>query len=107
MIGRSKRFLQTGCAIAADFQQTIGELGRMFVFFLHLFQAFAQGFGYRVGQALSGEPGQALGKFVGVFVFNVQAHLVDDLPFISSILPHRVKDRMVVPAKGCEDASQR
>lgn len=80
MIGRAKRFLQTWGAVAADFQQSIGELGNMFVFFLHPFKPFADGFGDRFGQALSGESGQALGEFVGIFVFNVKAHMVCILP---------------------------
>ncbi len=73
MISRAKGFLETRGAIPADFEQTIGELGSMFV--LHPFKAFADSFGDRFGQALPGKPGQLLGELMGVFVFNVQAHI--------------------------------
>lgn len=75
MIGRAKRFLQMWGAVPADFEQSIGEVGSTLVFFLHPFKPFADGFGDRFGQAFSGEFSQALGELVGVFVFNVQAHI--------------------------------
>ncbi len=44
MIGRAKRFLQTLRAVAADFEEAVGEFGRLFVvvpnFVLHPFQPF-------------------------------------------------------------------
>ena len=74
MIGRAKRFLQTRGAVLADFEQSIGELGSMFVFVLHPLEPFPDRFSDRFGHALSGNPGQLLGEFVGVLVFDVQAH---------------------------------
>lgn len=73
MIGRAKRFRQTRGAVPPDFEQTVGQLGCMFV--LHPFKPFADSFSNRFGHALSGEPGQSLGEFVSVFVLNVQAHI--------------------------------
>ena len=87
MIGRTERFLQMLGAVPADFEQSIGELDGEFVFALHSFQPFADRFGDRFGEALSGESGQALGELVGVFILNVQAHMVDILPCASPILP--------------------
>jgi hypothetical protein len=43
MIGRAKRFLQTRGAVPPDFEQSVGELGSMFV--LHPFKAFVDRFG--------------------------------------------------------------
>ncbi len=45
MIPRTKRFLQALGAVPPDFQQTIGELGRMFV--LYPLQPLADRFGDR------------------------------------------------------------
>jgi len=73
MIGRAKRFLQTRGAVPSDFEQSIGELDSMFV--LQPSKPFADGFGDGFGQALPGKPGQLLGELMGVFVFNVQAHI--------------------------------
>jgi len=73
MIGRTKRFLQTRGAVPADLEQSIGELGIVFV--LHPFKPFADRFSDRLGHALSGNPGQLLCEFVGVFVLDVQAHM--------------------------------
>lgn len=73
MIARAKRFLQTRGAVPPDFEQSIGELGSMFV--LYPFEPFADRFSDRFGHALSGNPGQLLGEFVGVFVLDVQAHI--------------------------------
>jgi len=75
MIGRTKRFLQMRGAIPPDFEQSIGELGSMFVFVLHPFEPFSDRFRDRFSHALSGNPGQLLGEFVGVFVLDVQAHM--------------------------------
>ena len=89
MIGRTKRFLQTRGAVPADFEQSIGELGIVFV--LHPFEPFSDRFSDRFGHALSRHPGELLGELVGFFVLNVQAHrftsLVDSLPSKSTILP--------------------
>ena len=74
MIGRAKRFLQTRGAVAADFEQSIGELGGTLVLVLHPFEPFSDRFRDRFSHALSGNPGELLGEFVGVFVFDVQAH---------------------------------
>ena len=63
MIGRAKRFLQMRGAVPADFEQSIGEFGGMFV--LHPLKPFADRFGDRFGQALSGEPGQAAERACG------------------------------------------
>ena len=75
MIGRAKRFLQTRGAVPADFEQSIGELGGALVLVLHPFEPFPDRFGDRFGHALSGNPGQLLGEFVGVFILDVQAHV--------------------------------
>ena len=88
MIGRAKRFLQARGAVPADFEQSVGELGSMFV--LHPFEPFADRFSDRFGHALAGSPGQLSGKFVGFFVLDIQAHMVDILSYNSTILPHRV-----------------
>jgi len=85
MLSRAKGFLQTRGAVPPDCEQTVGELGRMFV--LHPFKPFADSFGNRFGHALSGEPGQSLGEFVSIFVLNVQAHIDRYLPYDSTILP--------------------
>ena len=73
MIGRPIRFLQTRGAVPADFEQSIGELGIVFV--LHPFEPFSDRFSDRFGHALSGNPSQLPGEFVGVFVLDVQAHM--------------------------------
>ena len=72
MLGRAKRFLQARRAVPADFEQTVGELGSMFV--MLPFKPFADSFGDRFGQALSGKPRQLVGQLVGVLVFDIQAH---------------------------------
>ena len=86
MIGRAKRFLQTRGAVPADFEQSVGELGGAFLVIVHPLEPFPKSFGDRFGHALSGNAGQLLGEFVGIFVFNVEAH-IDILPSSSTILP--------------------
>jgi hypothetical protein len=44
-------------AVAADVEQPIGELGGKFFFVLYPFKPFANRFGDRFGEALSGESG--------------------------------------------------
>jgi len=73
MIGRAKRFLQTRGAVPADFEQSIGEPASILI--LHPFKPFSDRFRDRFSHALSGNPGQLLGEFVGVFVLDVQAHM--------------------------------
>ena len=85
MIARAKGFLEMPGAIPSDFEQSIGELGVRFV--LNPVKAFADSFGNRFRQALPGESGQLPGKLVGIFVLDIQAHMVDILPFLSTILP--------------------
>ena len=75
MIGRTIRFLEMRGAVPADFEQSIGEPGSTLVLVLHPFEPFSDRFSDRFGHALSGNPSQLLGEFVGVFVFNVQAHM--------------------------------
>ena len=85
MLSRAKGFLQTRGAVPPDCEQTVGELGRMFV--LHPFKPFADSFGNRFGHALSRNPGQLPGEFVGVLVLDIQTHSSTILPFMSTILP--------------------
>jgi len=80
MLGRAKRFLQTRRAVPADFEQPVGELGSVFVFILHPFKPLANRFGDSLGQAFPGESCELLSELVSIFVFNVQAHMVDILP---------------------------
>jgi len=80
VVSGAKWFLQVGRAVPADFEQPVGEHGSLLVFILHPFKAFADCLGHGFGHAFSGEPGQPLGELVGVFVFDVQAHMVDILP---------------------------
>jgi len=75
MIGGAKRFLQTRGAVPADFEQSIGELGGTFLLVLHPFEPLSDRFSDRFCHALSGNPSQLLGEFVGVFVLDVQAHM--------------------------------
>ena len=88
MISRAKRFLQTRSAVPADFEQTIGELGSMR--FPYPFKPFADRLGDRFGHALSGKPGQLLGKLVSIFVFDVQAQIGRQPTSKSTILPQIV-----------------
>lgn len=99
MIGRAKWFLQMHGAVPADFEQSVGKLGRTFL--LHPFKAFADRFGDGFGQALSGKPGELLGELVGVFVFDVEAHFGTRLPYTSTILPHteRISPKTLMIAK--------
>ena len=87
MIGRAKRFLQTRGAVPPDFEQSIGELGIVFV--LHPFEPFPDRLRDRFRHALPCNPRELLGELVGFFVLDVQAHMVDILPYNSTILPHR------------------
>ena len=75
MIGRTIRFLEMPGAVPADFEQSIGELGSTLVFVLHPLEPFSDRFGDRFSHALSGNPSQLLGKFVGIFILDVQAHM--------------------------------
>jgi len=75
MIGRTERFLQTRGAIPPDFEQSIGELSSTLVFVLHPFEPFSDRSSDGFGHALSGNPGQLLSEFVGIFVLDVQAHM--------------------------------
>ena len=72
MIGGSKRLFQARRAIPADFEEPVGKLGRTFT--LHPLQSFSDRFGNRLRHALSGKPRQLPGEFMGVLVFDVQAH---------------------------------
>ena len=69
MLGQAERFLQTRGAVPADFEQSIGEPGCVFV--LYPFEPFADRFGDRFGHALAGKPGQLPSELVGVFVLDV------------------------------------
>jgi len=75
MIGRAIRFLQPRGAVPPDFEQSIGELASTLVLLLDPFEPFSDRFRDCFGHALSGNPGQLLGEFVGVFVLDVQAHM--------------------------------
>ena len=74
MIIRAMPLLQTRRAVPTDFKQSVGELDRMFA--LHLLQAFADRFRNRFRQALSRKPRHLPGQLVGIFIFDVHAHVV-------------------------------
>ncbi|HLX83515.1 MAG TPA: hypothetical protein VKR59_06445 [Terriglobales bacterium] len=74
MIVRAMPLLQTRRAVPTDFKQSVGELDRMFA--PHLLLSFADRLCNRLRQALSRKPRQLPDQLVGIFIFDVHAHVV-------------------------------